>query len=114
MRGVFNVGVCVSSIALALMMASSARVETQSSFAAEAALTATATIAANASDAPAGFEVESNGFAEQYCAHQKALSNSPNSTEIPDDECSFEAAVEEFTGPGSSTAHRSSSIPAGR
>ena len=91
----------MSSIALALMMALSARVETQSSFAAEAALTATATIAANVSDAPAGFEVESNGFAEQYCAQQEALSSSPNSTEIPDDECSFESAVEEFTGPDS-------------
>jgi CxxC motif-containing protein (DUF1111 family) len=51
------------------------------------------------SDAPTGFRLESNGFAEEFCANQAAMTNSPNSPEIPDDECSFEAAAEEFTGP---------------
>jgi CxxC motif-containing protein (DUF1111 family) len=94
----------VSSIALALMMALSARVESQSGFAAEATAataTARATIAAAVIDAPAGFEVESNGFAEQFCAAQAALTNSPNSPEIPGDECAFSTAAAEFTGPES-------------
>jgi CxxC motif-containing protein (DUF1111 family) len=50
-------------------------------------------------EAPAGFDGGSNGFAEEFCANQDALTNSPNSPEIPDDECEFDAAVEEFTGP---------------
>lgn len=50
-------------------------------------------------EAPTGFSVESNGFAEEFCANQDALTNSPNSPQIPDDECNFEAAEEEFTGP---------------
>jgi CxxC motif-containing protein (DUF1111 family) len=50
-------------------------------------------------EAPTGFRVESNGFAEEFCLNQDALTNSPNSPEIPDDECNFDAAVEEFTGP---------------
>ena len=52
-----------------------------------------------APDAPTGFEVRSNGFVEEFCANQDQLVNSPNSPEIPDDECNFEAAEEEFTGP---------------
>ncbi len=52
-------------------------------------------------DAPTGFEVESNGFAEEFCANQDNLVNSPNSPQIEDDECNFEAAEEEFTGPES-------------
>jgi CxxC motif-containing protein (DUF1111 family) len=83
MRGVFKIGVCVSASALALVIALSTRVETQS----------------GVTDAPAGFEVESNGFAEEFCANQAALTNSPNSPEIPDIECDFDAAAEEFTGP---------------
>jgi CxxC motif-containing protein (DUF1111 family) len=55
--------------------------------------------ASGPTEAPTGFVVESNGFAEEFCANQEALVNSPNSPLIPDDECSFEAAVEEFTGP---------------
>jgi CxxC motif-containing protein (DUF1111 family) len=51
------------------------------------------------SDAPTGFDVESNGFAEEFCENQGQLTNSPNSPEIPDDECNFDAAAEEFTGP---------------
>jgi CxxC motif-containing protein (DUF1111 family) len=55
--------------------------------------------ASGPTEAPTGFLVESNGFAEEFCANQDALTNSPNSPQIPDDECNFEAAVEEFTGP---------------
>jgi CxxC motif-containing protein (DUF1111 family) len=50
-------------------------------------------------EAPTGFRVESNGFAEEFCLNQDALTNSPNSPQIPDDECDFDAAAEEFTGP---------------
>jgi CxxC motif-containing protein (DUF1111 family) len=53
----------------------------------------------NVSEAPTGFVVESNGFAEEFCANQAALTDSPNSPTIPADECNFDAAVEEFTGP---------------
>jgi CxxC motif-containing protein (DUF1111 family) len=50
-------------------------------------------------EAVTGFDGESNGFAEEFCANQDALTDSPNSPQIPDDECNFEAATEEFTGP---------------
>jgi CxxC motif-containing protein (DUF1111 family) len=50
-------------------------------------------------EAPAGFDGGSNGFAEEFCANQDALVDSPNSPQIPADECSLEAAEEEFTGP---------------
>ena len=50
-------------------------------------------------EAPAGFDGLSNGFAEEFCANQGVLTDSPNSPPIPDDECNFVAAVEEFTGP---------------
>jgi CxxC motif-containing protein (DUF1111 family) len=56
-------------------------------------------IPASATEAPTGFDGESNGFAEEFCARQDQLVNSPNSPKIPLDECSFEAAEEEFTGP---------------
>lgn len=52
-------------------------------------------------EAPTGFVVESNGFAEEYCARQAQLVDSRNSPMIPDDECNFETAAEEFTGPES-------------
>jgi len=52
-------------------------------------------------EAPTGFDGASNGFAEEFCARQDELVNSPNSPMIPDDECNFEAAEEEFTGPES-------------
>ncbi len=54
---------------------------------------------AAATEAPAGFDGESNGFAEEFCARQDVLVNSPNSPKIPADECNLEAAEEEFTGP---------------
>src|SRR5262245_1732209 len=50
-------------------------------------------------DAPTGFALVSNGFAEEFCAHQDQLVSSPNSPKIPADECSFDTAAEEFTGP---------------
>jgi CxxC motif-containing protein (DUF1111 family) len=83
MRGVFKVGVCVSASALALVMALSARVETQS----------------GVTDAPAGFDGLNNAFIDEFCANQEDLVNSPNSPLIDDDECNADAAVEEFTGP---------------
>ena len=52
-------------------------------------------------EAPAGFDGESNGFAEEFCAGQDGLVSSPNSPKIPANECNFEAAEEEFTGPES-------------
>jgi CxxC motif-containing protein (DUF1111 family) len=84
-------------------MALTARVESQSGNTAvqnafAEARTGGATTAA-ITDARAGFEVESNGFAEEFCARQAALTNSPNSPEIPGNECSFAAAAGEFTGP---------------
>ena len=54
---------------------------------------------AGAPEAPAGFGVASNGFAEEFCANQRRLTDSPNSPQIPGDECNFDAAAEEFTGP---------------
>jgi CxxC motif-containing protein (DUF1111 family) len=55
-------------------------------------------------EAPTGFRVESNGFAEEFCANQDFLTNSPNSPQIPDEECDFDTAVEEFTGPEDTAA----------
>jgi CxxC motif-containing protein (DUF1111 family) len=52
-------------------------------------------------EAPTGFDGGDNGFAKEFCERQGFLTNSPNSPEIPDDECNFETAVEEFTGPES-------------
>jgi CxxC motif-containing protein (DUF1111 family) len=59
---------------------------------------------AGPTEAPTGFLVQSNGFAEEFCLNQDALVNSPNSPQIPDDECSFATAVEEFTGPEDTAA----------
>ena len=63
------------------------------------AVTAPTPQSVTAPDAPADFAVVSNGFAEEFCANQAALTNSPNSPQIPAAECNFDAAVEEFTGP---------------
>ena len=53
-------------------------------------------------EAPTGFVVASNGFAEEFCAQTGIIWwTSPNSPMIPDDECDFETAAEEFTGPES-------------
>ncbi|MET0553154.1 MAG: di-heme oxidoredictase family protein [Vicinamibacteria bacterium] len=59
---------------------------------------------AGPTEAPTGFLVQSNGFAEEFCANQQALTNSPNSPGIPAEECFFETAVEEFTGPEDTAA----------
>jgi CxxC motif-containing protein (DUF1111 family) len=93
MTGLFRVGVCVSASALALMMALSTRVETQSGLTETAVTAATALI----TDAPTGFDVASNGFAEEFCAQQDHLAHSPNSPKIDADECTFDSAVIEFT-----------------
>jgi CxxC motif-containing protein (DUF1111 family) len=95
--------VCVSASALALVMALTARVESQGGFngvqnAFAEARAGGATTAAIA-DAPEGYELESNGFAEEYCANQDEMTDSPLLPEIDDDECDFESAAEEFTGP---------------
>jgi CxxC motif-containing protein (DUF1111 family) len=54
-------------------------------------------------DALNGSQLKSNGFAEEFCANQIALMNNSQkqgfSPLIDDDECSFDAAAEEFTGP---------------
>jgi CxxC motif-containing protein (DUF1111 family) len=50
-------------------------------------------------EAPTGFVVESNGFAEEFCANQAAFAFSPNSPPIDPEECGFDEAAEEFTGP---------------
>jgi hypothetical protein len=47
-------------------------------------------------DAPAGFDGRSNGFAEEYCANQHLLKDSPYSPEIPAAQCNFDAAVDQF------------------
>jgi CxxC motif-containing protein (DUF1111 family) len=56
-------------------------------------------VAPSPTEAPTGFDGRSNGFAEEFCANQASLVNSPNSPLIPADECNFDAAVEEFIGP---------------
>jgi CxxC motif-containing protein (DUF1111 family) len=48
-------------------------------------------------DAPTGFDLTSNGFAQEFCANQSALTDSPNSPQIPAEECNFDTAVEQFT-----------------
>jgi CxxC motif-containing protein (DUF1111 family) len=70
----------VSASALALVMSLGARVETQS----------------GVTEAPTGFDVVSNGFAEEFCANQEDLVSSPNSPMIDDDECNFGFARDEF------------------
>jgi CxxC motif-containing protein (DUF1111 family) len=46
------------------------------------------------------YEQESNRFAEEFCANQGALAQiTADSPVIPNGECSFETALEEFTGP---------------
>jgi CxxC motif-containing protein (DUF1111 family) len=56
-------------------------------------------------EAPTGFSVTSNGFAAEFCANQAALAEESDiSPRIPDDECSFDTSVEEFTGPEDTAA----------
>jgi CxxC motif-containing protein (DUF1111 family) len=67
----------------------------------EASATRAGNITATAQEATAGFDGNSNGFAEEFCRNQRELANSPNSPKIPADECNFAAAEEEFVGPES-------------
>jgi CxxC motif-containing protein (DUF1111 family) len=56
-------------------------------------------------EAPTGFAVVDNGFAQEFCARQDELAEeTPDSPAIPDDECNFDTAVEEFTGPEDTAA----------
>ena len=56
-------------------------------------------------EAPTGFSTDDNGFAAEFCANQAALAAvSAISPRIPDDECSLETAIEEFTGPEDTAA----------
>ena len=104
MRSVFAVGVCVSTIALALVITFNDRVWTQraaegallSVSATEPGTRATTVGSIPVTEAPTGFEVASNGYAEEYCANQAALSHTTNSPDIPSGECSFQGAVSEF------------------
>jgi CxxC motif-containing protein (DUF1111 family) len=47
-------------------------------------------------EAPTGFDGLSNGFAEEFCAAQAKLANSPNSPRIPASQCNLATAEEEF------------------
>jgi CxxC motif-containing protein (DUF1111 family) len=80
MRGTIKLGVVVWTMATAIVIGFNTRVGTT-----------------GPTDAPTGFDGVSNGFAEEFCANQAALTNSPNSPEIPADECNFATAVEEFS-----------------
>ena len=56
-------------------------------------------------EAPTGFRVEDNGFAEEFCANQAELAEeTPDSPRIPEGECNFQTAVEAFTGPKDTAA----------
>jgi CxxC motif-containing protein (DUF1111 family) len=50
-------------------------------------------------EAVTGFDGGDNGFAQEFCANQRRLTDSPNSPLIPDAECNLATAIEEFTGP---------------
>ena len=79
----FRIWACVSATALAIAVGLPGRVSTQN----------------GVTDAPTGFDLESNGFAEEFCANQDALVDSPNSPMIPAGECNFDTAAEEFAEP---------------
>jgi CxxC motif-containing protein (DUF1111 family) len=79
----FRFWACVSATALAIAVGLPGRVSTQN----------------GVTDAPTGFDLESNGFAEEFCANQDALVDSPNSPMIPAGECDFDTAAEEFAEP---------------
>ncbi|PYR64845.1 MAG: hypothetical protein DMF88_21915 [Acidobacteria bacterium] len=80
MRGAMKFGVVVWAMASAIVIGFSTRVGTTG----------------GVTDAPTGFDGLSNGFAEEYCANQQALRNSPYSPEIPAAQCNFDAAVNQF------------------
>ena len=64
------------------------------------ALTVVAPTIWSAGPDASSFVLQSNGFAEEFCASQFAMSVvTADSPAIPADECSFDTALEEFTGP---------------
>ena len=55
-----------------------------------------------ATEAPAAFDGQSNGFLEEFCANQAQLARESDlSPAIPPGECNMDTAIEEFTGPES-------------
>src|SRR5262245_61491966 len=104
MRNAFSVGVCLGAAALAAAITFNDRVLSQQngeglSARAETISSATATATATAipiTDAPTGFDGASNGYAEEFCGNQAALSHTTQSPGIPDGQCSFDSAVEQF------------------
>jgi CxxC motif-containing protein (DUF1111 family) len=55
---------------------------------------------ATLTEAPTGFALRSNGFAQEFCGNQTFYADtSDRSPQIPDEECNFDTALEEFTGP---------------
>ena len=102
MRNAFSIGVCLGAAALAAAITFNDRVLSQQngglSASAETALAATtATVAAiPVTDAITGFDGQSNGYAEEYCGEQAALSHTNESPDIPKQQCSYDSAVEQF------------------
>ena len=81
MRGALKLGVVVWAMASAIVIGFNTRVGTTG----------------GVTDAPTGFDGVSNGFAEEFCANQEALTNSPNSPTIPADQCNLDNAIDQFT-----------------
>jgi CxxC motif-containing protein (DUF1111 family) len=92
MRSVFSVGVCLSAMALAITITFNDQVWSQGGGEGSSLTAAAVTI----TDAPTGFEVASNGYAEEFCDNQTNLAQSPNSPKIPNNKCNFDAALEQF------------------
>ena len=64
------------------------------------ALTVVAPTIWSAGPDASSFVLRDNGFAEEFCANQSALAAvTADSPAIDDDECDFDTALEEFTGP---------------
>ena len=107
MRSVFSVGVCLSAVALAAVITLNEQVSSQDAFASatqigeggpEPGAEAAAASLIGISDAATGFDLASNGFAEEFCADQANLAHSNTSPTIPKKECSFTSALGEFDG----------------
>lgn len=81
MRGAVKIGLVVWAMVAAIAIGFGSRVGTTG----------------GPTEAPTGFELTSNGFAEEFCAHQADLTDSPSSPTIPASDCSFENALDEFT-----------------
>ena len=50
-------------------------------------------------EAPTGFDLADNGFVQEFCARQTELNRSNAHPQIPPEECNYDTALEEFTGP---------------